>query len=43
MMPVAAFVGIEASFAPSRSARVISVVAFPHNLPKAMANPALTT
>ena len=42
MMPVAAFVGIEASFAPSRSARVISVVAFSHNLPKAMANPALT-
>lgn len=42
MMPVAAFVGIEASFAPSRSARAISVVASSHNLPKAMANPALT-
>ena len=41
MMPVVAFVGI-ASFAPSRSASVISVVASSHNLPKAMANPALT-
>ena len=42
MIRVAAFVGIEASFAPSRSASVISVVVSSHNLPKAMANPALT-
>ena len=33
---------VVASFAPSCSARVIGVVAPSHNLPKAMANPALT-
>ena len=39
VMPRAAFVGIKDNLVPRRSA---SVVAFSHNLPKAMANPALT-